>query len=75
MADNVVRSRQDFSGQYRSEGPQFVGNTIDTAGGSIYLTSDSMSDAVIVPSLVCRLSRAAQARRSIILTSNAYGTS
>jgi len=54
MADNVVRSTQDFSGRYQSDGPQFVGSTINTAGGSIYL--DSMSDAVVVPSLVCRLS-------------------
>ena len=44
MAGNVVRSRQDFSGQYRSEGPQFVGSTINTEGGPFYLTSDSMSD-------------------------------
>ena len=51
MAGNVVRSRQDFSGQYRSEGPQFVGSTINTEGGPFYLTSDSMSDAVVVPSV------------------------
>ena len=46
MAGNVVRSRQDFPGQYRSEGPQFVGSTINTEGGPFYLTSESMSDAV-----------------------------
>jgi hypothetical protein len=43
MAGNVVRLRQDFSGQYRSEGPQFVGSIINTEGGPFYLTSDSMS--------------------------------
>jgi hypothetical protein len=50
MAANVARSRQDFPGQYRSGGSQLVGNTINTEGGPIYLTSDSMSNAVVVPS-------------------------
>lgn len=43
IAGNVVRLRQDFSGQYRSEGPQFVGSIINTGGSPFYLTSDSMS--------------------------------
>ena len=38
------------------DSPQFVGSTINTEGGPVYLTSDSMSDAVVVPSPVCRLS-------------------
>jgi NACHT domain len=50
MAANIARSRQDFPGQYRSGGSQLVGNTINTEGGPIYLTSDSMSNPVVVPS-------------------------
>jgi hypothetical protein len=40
----------------------FAGNSFNTEDGPFNIISDSMSDAVVLPSLVCRLSRTTQAR-------------
>ena len=57
MAANVTRLNQDLSGQFQIDGHLFAGNTFNTGGGPINIISNSMSDIVVLLSLVCSLSR------------------
>jgi hypothetical protein len=57
MAAGVTRLNQDLSGRFQSDGHLFAGNAFNTGGGPINIISNSMSDTVVLLSLVCSLSR------------------
>ena len=65
MAADLVRQKQDLSGQFRSDGHLFAGNSFNTGGGPVNITSDSMSDAIVLPFLVCCLSGTNRLARTI----------
>lgn len=53
MGGDVARLKQDLSGQFQIDGHLFAGNAFNTGGGPINIISNSMSDTVVLPSLVC----------------------